>query len=84
LISDQISQNKQATIQINGHTDNVGNPEYNQELSIKRADAIKEFLINNGIQNPIVTKGLGATKPISSKQDKVSRVKNRRVEIFLN
>jgi outer membrane protein OmpA-like peptidoglycan-associated protein len=84
LISDQISQNKQATIQINGHTDNVGNPEYNQELSIKRADAIKEFLINNGIQNPIVTKGLGATKPISSKQDKDSRAKNRRVEIFLN
>jgi len=83
LISDQISQNKLLSIEIHGHTDNVGKAEYNQELSIKRADAIKEFLIENGIQNPIITKGFGATKPISKKEDNVSRARNRRVEIFL-
>lgn len=83
LIVDQIGQNKSLTIEIHGHTDNIGNANYNQELSIKRAESIKNFLIENGIQNSILTKGLGATKPISIESNKISNAKNRRVEIFL-
>jgi len=83
LIADQIGQNKSLSIEIHGHTDNIGNAHYNQELSIKRAESIKKLLIENGIQNSIIIKGHGVTKPISIKNDKVSNAKNRRVEIFL-
>jgi len=83
LIVDQIKQNNNATIEINGHTDDVGKKEYNQQLSLKRADALGLFLTQNGVKNTIITKGLGASNPIYPNITSENRKKNRRIELFI-
>jgi outer membrane protein OmpA-like peptidoglycan-associated protein len=68
-------------IQIEGHTDSQGNPDLNLSLSEDRADAIKKYLVNKGIdQKRIATKGFGGTKPIASNAKEETRKLNRRVE----
>jgi outer membrane protein OmpA-like peptidoglycan-associated protein len=83
LIVDQIKQNNSATIEINGYTDDVGKSEYNQQLSLKRADAIKLFLTQNGINNSIKTNGLGPSNPMYPNTNSENRKMNRRVELFI-
>lgn len=83
LLTDQIGQNKQATIEISGHTDNTGNKGYNQKLSQKRAEAIKIFLISKGISNSISTMGYGDTQPAFPNTTTENRNRNRRVDIYL-
>jgi outer membrane protein OmpA-like peptidoglycan-associated protein len=83
LIVDQIKQNNTATIEINGYTDDVGKKEYNQQLSLKRADAISLFLTQNGVKNTIKTNGLGSSKPMYPNTTSENRKKNRRVELFI-
>lgn len=84
LLIDQIKQNNFSLVEIHGHTDNVGNEKYNVELSLKRANAIKYFFQNNGINLKINTVGYGASKPIISNGKKTKNSLNRRVEIYLN
>ena len=83
LIIDQIKQNPTSTIEINGHTDNVGKKEYNEELSIKRADAIKSYFLSKGVKNQIQINGYGDRNPLAPNTNNVNRKKNRRVEIYL-
>ena len=83
LFVDQINQNKDAIIEINGHTDNSGKVEYNQELSQKRADAIKLFLVSNGVNNIIISKGFGGSKPAFPNTTDSNRSQNRRVEVYI-
>ena len=70
------------TIEVDGHTDNIGSHQYNQTLSEKRAGAVKAYLITKGIAATRVTsKGFGETKPIVSNDDEEGgREINRRVE----
>jgi len=71
-------------IQIEGHTDNVGNSKDLLELSWQRAEAIKLYLVENGIEeNRISTIGFGSQKPISDNFSEENRSKNRRVEVRL-
>ncbi|MCR4417255.1 MAG: OmpA family protein [Ignavibacteria bacterium] len=71
-------------IRIEGHTDNVGSAEYNLKLSRERADAVKEFLIKNGIeQNRISIIGKGEEFPIADNETEIGRSLNRRVEIHV-
>ena len=69
-------------VEISGHTDSDGEEEDNQALSEKRAEAVKEFLINEGC-NPdkIITIGYGETKPIITNDTEEGKAKNRRVEL---
>jgi OOP family OmpA-OmpF porin len=71
------------TIIINGHTDSNGSMEYNLDLSAKRAESVKDYLVSKGI-NPerIQCNGLGKSKPLTSENDKESQKKNRRVEFI--
>ena len=65
-----------------GHTDSVGTPAYNQKLSVKRADAVKAYMVSKGIEpNRIYTEGKGEKQPIADNKTKEGRAKNRRVEI---
>jgi outer membrane protein OmpA-like peptidoglycan-associated protein len=80
---DQVKQNNSASIEINGHTDDVGKKEYNQQLSLKRADEIRLFLIQNGVKNTIKTNGMGANNPMYPNTTSENRKKNRRVELFI-
>ena len=65
-----------------GHTDSVGSDAYNQKLSVRRAEAVKAYLVTKGIEkNRVYTEGKGEKQPVADNQTKEGRAKNRRVEI---
>lgn len=69
-------------VQIYGHTDDVGTEDYNQGLSERRAKAVRDYLVEAGIDTDIVTiKGFGKTNPLVPGDSSDARAKNRRVEI---
>jgi outer membrane protein OmpA-like peptidoglycan-associated protein len=69
-------------LKIDGHTDNVGKPEFNMELSRKRADSVKKYLMDKGVDgSKLQTEGFGLTKPIADNKTAEGRQKNRRVEM---
>ena len=66
---------------IEGHTDNTGTPSYNQLLSERRAKAVLDFLVANGIEKErLVSVGKGANNPTAGNHTKEGRYQNRRVE----
>ena len=75
--------NSDLSIYIEGHTDTSGPDMYNQQLSNKRADFIKNYLLDNSVTNSITTKGFGEKKPLLTTKDNVKEQKNRRAEISL-
>jgi OOP family OmpA-OmpF porin len=65
-----------------GHTDSVGSDAYNQKLSVRRADAVKAYLVSKGIEkNRVYTEGKGKSQPVADNKTAEGRSKNRRVEI---
>lgn len=71
-------------IEIQGHTDNVGRPENNLLLSDKRAEAVKDFLINAGVESRrLSSKGFGDTIPVASNTTANGKTLNRRVEFVV-
>ena len=65
-----------------GHTDSVGADAYNQKLSVRRAEAVKAYLVSKGIEkNRVYTEGKGEKQPVADNKTKEGRAKNRRVEI---
>ena len=69
---------------IEGHTDNVGKPEYNQKLSERRAASVKSWLVMHGISNRrLSSAGFGMTRPLDSNDSEPGRERNRRVEFHI-
>jgi OmpA-OmpF porin, OOP family len=65
-----------------GHTDAVGTVAYNQKLSVRRAEAVKAYLVSKGIEkNRVYTEGKGKSQPVADNKTAEGRAKNRRVEI---
>ena len=65
-----------------GHTDSVGTEQYNQGLSERRANSVKEYLVSKGIEpGRVYTEGKGELQPIATNQTAEGRAQNRRVEI---
>jgi outer membrane protein OmpA-like peptidoglycan-associated protein len=74
--------NPELKFRIDGYTDNIGTDEYNQELSIKRAKSVYNWLVNKGIQpSRLDYKGFGKRQPLINATDDKSRAINRRVEV---
>lgn len=72
------------TVDIIGHTDNVGNAGYNQQLSAERADAVLAILIGGGVEpSRLRAIGRGENEPVASNLTEVGRAENRRVEIII-
>ena len=65
-----------------GHTDSIGTDAYNQRLSLRRAAAVKDYLVKKGVEkNRVYTEGKGEKQPVASNSTAAGRAKNRRVEI---
>ncbi len=65
-----------------GHTDSVGSDAYNQNLSVRRSEAIKAYLTSKGVEkNRVYTEGKGEKQPVADNKTSEGRAKNRRVEI---
>jgi hypothetical protein len=80
-----VSSHPGLKLEVEGHTDSVGGDEYNQQLSEKRAQAARDYLVNQGVSsNLIVSRGFGKTKPVAPNDTSEGRRKNRRVEMVVS
>lgn len=65
-----------------GHADWIGTDQYNQRLSVRRAESVKAYLVSKGIEgNRVYTEGKGEKQPVADNKTREGRAKNRRVEI---
>jgi OOP family OmpA-OmpF porin len=77
-----LKRHKDLHVEVAGHTDSVGNDDYNMGLSKRRAQAVADYLIANGVNAAnIFVKGYGETDPIASNDTEAGRADNRRVEL---
>jgi OmpA-OmpF porin, OOP family len=81
-VAQMMKENTNIEIQLEGHTDNVGNPKANLSLSQSRVNEVKKYLVKRGIsKNRIQTKAFGGTQPLGNELTPEARIKNRRVEM---
>jgi len=81
-VANMMTADKTLKLEVQGHTDNVGNDAYNQTLSEARVKAVATWLTQHGIAaDRLTAKGYGKTKPIADTGNDKGRAKNRRVEI---
>jgi outer membrane protein OmpA-like peptidoglycan-associated protein len=78
-----VKASPEATLTIEGHTDNIGSPEYNQTLSEQRAAAVRDALVTHYGISPgrLAAKGYGLTRPVETNATMQGRARNRRVEL---
>ncbi|HJQ85575.1 MAG TPA: OmpA family protein [Candidatus Binatia bacterium] len=75
--------NPTLSVVIEGHTDSVGSDAYNERLSERRANAVKDYLVRQGISSSrITTRGYGESRPVASNDTEEGRAQNRRAEII--
>ena len=84
LIQQFKAENKNVYIEVQGHTDNLGSEEYNNNLGLERAEGVRRYLSENGIPlHRIATISYGETRPIADNKTKAGRAENRRVVILV-
>ena len=72
-------------LEVEGHTDSVGTDDYNQSLSERRAESVKSYLIQQGIdRSSITSRGFGESQPVASNDTADGRQRNRRVELVVS
>jgi len=86
VLADYLKKHTTTTIEIQGYTDSIGSKEYNQKLSQKRANALKDILVNIYHISPdrIKTIGYGESHPIATNKTEQGRAKNRRIVVIDN
>jgi len=72
-------------LQVEGYTDNIGSDEYNQKLSEERADAVRDYLVSQGVaQTNIAAAGYGKADPVADNSTSSGRAENRRVQLVVS
>ncbi len=80
-VADVLRTNKKIKLQVQGHTDNVGNKRFNKKLSQDRADSVRRYLVRKGVSGSrLVSKGYGMEKPLVPNSSARNRALNRRVQ----
>jgi OOP family OmpA-OmpF porin len=69
------------SFEIGGHTDPFGDPQYNLQLSHKRAEAVRQYFVNRDLHNRFSAVGYGSTRPLSTDRTRASLQRNRRIEL---
>jgi OOP family OmpA-OmpF porin len=77
----QLRHAPHTAIEIGGHTDKYGEPEYNLQLSRRRADAVRQYFYSHGLTNQFTAVGYGASRPLSAAQTRAGFQHNRRIEL---
>jgi len=84
-VGDIVAKYGDDRVRVEGHTDAVGGAAANEELSLRRADAVKRVLLSRGVQEKqILVLGLGETKPVADNHSAEGRSRNRRVELHID
>ncbi|MCH7399673.1 OmpA family protein [Belliella sp. DSM 107340] len=79
-----LNENPSVKIEIAGHTDNIGAEVYNKDLSLRRAESVKQYLISNKInEGRLKTEGFGSSKPVVPNDTSDNRALNRRITISI-
>ncbi len=79
-----LKKNSNISVRVVGHTDATGDDDYNRSLSLKRAEAVREYMAANGTSRArLSVAGMGETQPIASNHSRAGREKNRRVEFIV-
>jgi OmpA-OmpF porin, OOP family len=77
-----MNENKGSKANLSGHTDSVGTEAYNQRLSERRVNSVRDYVVKKGVDSGRISgQGFGESKPIADNKTQEGRAKNRRVEI---
>jgi type IX secretion system PorP/SprF family membrane protein len=83
-LAQALIENPHLNIKLTGHTDNIGSDKFNMKLSISRAEAIKNFIVDRGVAaERILAEGKGLREPLNENKTEEGRNKNRRVELTI-
>ena len=79
-----LDQHERVVVEVAGHTDSIGTEAYNQGLSVRRADAVKDYLVSKGVTaSRLSARGYGESQPVASNDTEAGRAENRRVELIV-
>jgi outer membrane protein OmpA-like peptidoglycan-associated protein len=79
-----LKENPAVNVIVEGHTDSLGTEQYNQRLSVRRAEAVKDYLVKLGVAaNRLTVRGKGESQPVASNDTEEGRAENRRVELLV-
>lgn len=83
-LAEYLKEHPETMVKIEGHTDSRGSEDYNAQLSQRRADSVREFLVSNGIApNRITAQGMGENFPVATNSTASGRQQNRRVDVTI-
>ena len=84
-VGDVIAKYSDDRVRVEGHTDSTGAGEHNEELSRRRAQAVRDVLVSRGVtEKQMLVLGLGETKPVADNKTPAGRSQNRRVELHID
>jgi outer membrane protein OmpA-like peptidoglycan-associated protein len=84
-VADALMETKERKLTVEGHTDSQGSSSYNQELSQRRADAVRSYIISRGYSSDLIqANGIGKDRPVADNASAEGRADNRRVEIIVD